>query len=130
MSIYCSIFDFDSEHSKKCARMSKHKSIRGVWDYDESKPCTCGTAPILYQGSHILPSNKDQRKGDIGIAAIPDHITRDGRDDHPEEGKWYPWLRVHLWGGFQDSLVLDYKQVAAFHAALGNWLERADPKRK
>ena len=66
------------------------------------------------------------RKGEIGIAAIPDHITRDGSDDKPEKGKWQPWLRVHLSKGSHggDTIILTKKQVEAFRDALNAWLER------
>lgn len=123
MSVYCSIFDFGCEHDPRCKRMRKIR--KNVYECDDSKPCTCGSSPIRYLGSHILPTNNDRRDGDFGIAAIPSHITRDGRDDKPENGKWYPWLRVHLSNAHQDSLVLTRDQVEKLRNALNNWLERS-----
>ena len=122
MSIYCSIFGFPSEHSPRCKRIRKIRAK--VYEQDDSKPCTCGECPIQYQGSHVLPSNRDKRDGDFGIAAIPSHITRNGRDDKPENGKWYPWLRVHLSDGHEDAVILTKKQVEKLRDALIDWLKR------
>jgi hypothetical protein len=124
MSIYCSAFGFD-EHKPRCAKMRKI----GVKEYllNDSKPCTCGISPILYQGSHVLPSDKDKRGGDIGFASIPPHITRNGKDNRTKE-HLHPWLRFHLNDGFQDSLVLTRKQVIAMRDALNDWIERSTPQ--
>ena len=122
MSIYCTIFDLD-DHTPRCKRVKKTGHM--VYEYDSSKPCTCNAPPIAYQGSHILPSNSDPRDGDIGFAAIPSHITRDGRDDAPEGGKWQPWLRFHLDGGESSCVVLDKAQVRKFRDALTRWLRNA-----
>ncbi|MEW1565759.1 hypothetical protein AB0454_22570 [Streptomyces sp. NPDC093509] len=79
--------------------------------------------PYLYQGSHVLPSSADPR-GDgwaVQVAQIPSHITRDGRDDQPEDGAPWPWLRLSV---RSDDVVLDRAQVAELHAALGVWLKQ------
>ena len=60
--------------------MSIYASISGI-DEDESVG-----APWVYQGSHILPAEDDPRGGSIGLALVPSHITRDGRDDQPADG--------------------------------------------
>ncbi|WP_185832512.1 hypothetical protein [Streptomyces sp. WAC 04229] len=80
--------------------------------------------PGAYQGSHILPSEADVRVASDeapSLAQVPSHITRDGRDDQPEDGQPWPWLRFSL--GVEDQ-VLDRGQVEQLHAALGAWLER------
>lgn len=80
--------------------------------------------PYDYQGSHILPADDDQRVAAdlaVSVAQVPSHITRDGRDDQPEDGARWPWLRLSV--GMEDQ-VLDRGQVAELHAALGAWLER------
>lgn len=123
MSIYCSIFDFGFEHSRRCKRIKK--TGRKQYEQDDSKPCTCGSCPIEYQGSHILPSNRDNRKGDFGIAAIPGHITRNGRT-RLKDDDWYPWLRVHL---EQETVILTAKQVEQFRDALNDWLERVGERK-
>ena len=102
MSIYCSDLTFDGDEGTK--------------------------RPIIYQGSHILPSNKDKRGGEFGVSAIPSHITRDGRDNKPE-GQWHPWLRVHLRADTGNTIVLTSKQVEALRDALNRWLEAQVLKR-
>ncbi|MFD8899848.1 hypothetical protein [Streptomyces ardesiacus] len=80
--------------------------------------------PYAYQGSHILPSTDDPRvEADltVALAQVPSHITRDGRDDQPEDGAPWPWLRLSV--GMEDQ-VLDRGQVAAVYEALGAWLRR------
>lgn len=118
MSIYCSEFGLD-EHKPRCAQMRNIGS--GAYEWDNSKPCTCGVSPILYQGSHVLPSKNDKRGGDFGFASIPPHITRNGKDNGR---KPHPWLRFHLRGGFQDSLIITRAQVLKLRDALNDWLER------
>jgi hypothetical protein len=123
MSIYCSIFDFGSEHKPRCRRVIKIG--RGYIERNDALECTCGNCPIIYQGSHVLPSNKDERGGEFGISAIPDHITRNGRRGNPKDGEWYPWLRVHLDGGGRDTVILNKKQVVELRDALNEWIARA-----
>lgn len=120
MSIYCSIFGFGDEHGRKCRRIKKVSN--GVYEQDDSKPCTCESCPIEYQGSHVFPSKSDKHDGDFGFAAIPYHITRDGRDNRPEKGEWAPWLRVHM---NRETVVITKKQAKEFRDALTDWLTRA-----
>lgn len=80
--------------------------------------------PYAYRGSHILPHEDDPRVDAdmaVSLAQIPSHITRDGRDDQPEDGAPWPWLRLSV--GMEDQ-VLDRSQVTELHAALGTWLEQ------
>lgn len=79
--------------------------------------------PYAYQGSHILPDTDDRRDDgeSVQLAEVPPHISRDGRDDQPEDGQPWPWLRLSL---YAEDAVLARSQVAALHAALGSWLER------
>jgi hypothetical protein len=94
-------------------------------------------APIVYQGSHVLPSDTARRGGGIDVAAIPDHITRDGRDDAPE-GALKDWLRlsvdsedsderydgrVYVPGG-RAVVVLTRPQVERLRDTLTEWLDR------
>jgi hypothetical protein len=73
--------------------LSIYASIEGVADLGDDE--TIG-APWTYQGSHILPDEDDPRGGGIDLAMIPSHITRDGRDDQPEDGRPWPWLRLSV----------------------------------
>lgn len=113
MSIYASIFDIGEEHLPRC-----------LYRLDDSMPCTCGESPLLYQGSHVLPSKRDKRGGCLMLAAIPNHITRDGRDNGPQDG-WYPWMRVSMFEANSDSLILTRKQVEKLRDSLSQWLENA-----
>lgn len=149
MSIYCSIFSIDAEdHEIGCKRLIRLKRGQkaprdkdgiasfviagGADDYavDESRLCTCGSGPITYQHSGVLPADDNPRGGCFSLGAIPPHITRDGRDDRPENENWYPWLRVSIWGTPKDdpTVILTRKQVEKLRDALDDWLERsADP---
>jgi len=79
--------------------------------------------PYEYRGSHILPSEDDPRDGVVQLAEVPSHITRDGRDDQPEDGTPWPWLRLSV---NQADVVLNRAQAREMHERLGAWLEQAD----
>lgn len=123
MSIYCSIFDFGYEHPPRCERITKIG--KQMYREDDSKPCTCGSCPLVYQGSNRLPSNRDKRGGAFALAAIPSHITRDGRDNRPEGGPWQPWLRVSLHADSNDTVIFTRKQAEKLRDALSEWLHRS-----
>lgn len=125
MSVWGTLWEASGDH---------HASTCAVWvpdgdhllGLDLRRPCTCGQpgAPIAYQESHILPSADDPRGGYVSVAAIPGHITRDGRDDGPDDeyGVW-PWLRISVG---QEDAVLDEPLVRGLREALDGWLtERA-----
>ena len=85
--------------------------------------------PIRYRRSHVLPSPDDDRAGALDLACIPGFVTRDGRDDGPEDDdRVWPWLRLHVTEDDDEegaTVVLDAHQVAQLHDELGIWLERA-----
>jgi hypothetical protein len=84
--------------------------------------------PWTYQGSHILPADDDPRDGSIGLALIPSHITRDRRDDQPEDGTPYPWLRLDLTvDGDDPTVLINPAQARHLEAQLGAWADQADP---
>lgn len=83
--------------------MSIYASIPGVGAEDDDPEAG---QPWRYLGSHILPAEEDPRGGSIGLALIPSHITRDGRDGQPEDGAPWPWLRLSL-DGCDHNRVLD-----------------------
>lgn len=114
MSIYCSYWDIGWDHDDKCKRIRKVRG--GGFVQNDEKPCTCGSCPIEYRGSHILPTENDRRDGSLGISAIPDHITNYDADLLP----WKPFLRVHLNDG---TVIIDRQQAEKFSAALNKWLE-------
>jgi hypothetical protein len=85
--------------------------------------------PYRYLGSHLLPHEDDPRHGDIQLAEIPSHITRDGRDDQPEDGAPWPWVRLSVDtpdGGV--DLVLDIAQARYLAEQLTDWANRAAPQ--
>jgi hypothetical protein len=80
--------------------------------------------PWTYQGSHILPAEDDPRGGEIGLAAIPSHITRDGRDDQPDDGAPWPWLRVHIYvPGDDPCVVISPAQARELAAQMVAWAD-------
>jgi hypothetical protein len=80
--------------------------------------------PWLYLGSHVLPAEEDPRGGTIGLALIPSHITRGGRDDQPDDGAPWPWLRLSLdVVGDDPCVVLNPAQARHLAAQLADWAD-------
>jgi hypothetical protein len=86
-------------------------------------------APIIYQGSHVLPADSSPRAGSVELALIPSHITRDGRDDRPEDEKPWAWLRLSVgahastYGGGGDATVLlTVRQATRLRDSISEWL--------
>jgi hypothetical protein len=125
LSIYCTTFDLGLEHSNRCKRIGR--TGKKCYAQDDSKPCTCGSTPIRYQGSHILPSDRDERGGGLDLGAIPRHITRNGRDNATGNG-WHKWLRIGIDDGKKHSgVVLTLKQVEKLRDSLTAWIENTNP---
>ncbi|THA29223.1 hypothetical protein E6R18_25290 [Streptomyces sp. A1277] len=102
--------------------MSIYASLPGI---DTDTPCG---PPRAYQGSHILPAEDDPRTGSISLASIPSHITRDGRDDQPDDGTPWPWLRVAIDADAGDpAVVIDPAQARHLAGQLYAWANLADP---
>ena len=119
MSIYCTLLMLDRMHKDDCSYwVETEPGVFGV----SGKPCNCGTprSPLIYQGSHVLPSNSDQREGYVEIAGIPNHVTRDGRDDAPE-GSLKDWLRLAV---NREQVVLTRPLVTEVRDTLTEWLDR------
>ncbi|WP_093803963.1 hypothetical protein [Streptomyces sp. Wb2n-11] len=103
--------------------MSVYGSIPGV-DAEEE----CGP-PWVYLGSHILPADEDPRGGQITLAEIPSHITRDGRDDQPEDGVPWPWLRVSVDPDdrtCEPTILLNPKQARHLADQLTAWADSTE----
>lgn len=92
--------------------MSIYASLPGI---DDEAPCG---PPWIYQGSHILPADDNPRGGSVGLALIPSHITRNGRDDQPEDGTPWPWLRLSIDVADDDPAVLLNPAQARYLAGL------------
>jgi hypothetical protein len=105
--------------------MSIYASIPGIDDEAPYGP------PQVYRGSHILPADTDPRGGSIGLALIPSHITREGRDDQPEDEAPWPWLRMSIDTADRDPAVL-ITPAQARHLAdqLTDWADQADPAKR
>jgi len=95
-------------------------------------------APIVYEGSHILPSNEDRRGGSVEVAAIPNHIERHDRPELPD-GALKDWLRLGVTSkdgseqredgrpyqeGGDAMVILHRRHVERLRDCLTNWLER------
>lgn len=105
--------------------MSIYASIEGIGG--DGDPEALG--PLWqYDGSHILPAEDGPRGGEIGLAVIPSHIARDGRDDQPEDGKPWPWLRLHLVvDGDDPCTLINPAQARHLAESLAAWADQADP---
>jgi hypothetical protein len=99
-------------------------------------------APIVYQGSHVLPEESDFRAGSLDLAAIPPHVRfwRENPDADVEDEPGYPdacepFLRMSLeahestYGGGGDATVLlTIRQATRLRDALDHWLDWAGGK--
>ncbi|MDX3714398.1 hypothetical protein PV733_36835 [Streptomyces europaeiscabiei] len=107
--------------------MSIYGSLEGIGA--DGDPDHLGQ-PWLYQGSHILPAEDDPRDGSIGLALIPGHITRDGRDDQPDDWKPWPWLRLSLDTQPEDpAVVLNPAQARHLAEQLATWADQVEAQR-
>jgi hypothetical protein len=96
----------------------------GILDDDEpGRP-----APILYQGSHVLPSADDPRGGNLDLGMIHGWVTCQGRTGPADEEALWPYPRVGAGDGpdRQVELILDVDQVEQLHTDLGWWLAHVD----
>lgn len=137
MSIYGTTVTFDAhEHADDCAKWTpiidqigtRLDNDGGQFVLSHDVACSCAAGPIRYLGSHVLPSNTDERGGSFAVGELAGFITRDGRDDGPEEDDdAWPWLRVTIReAGAEDcqDVVLDRAQVTELRDYLSSWLDR------
>lgn len=104
--------------------MSIYASIPGLGDHGDDEEIG---PPWTYQGSHILPAEDDPRGGTIGLALIPSHITRDGRDNRPDDGRPWPWLRLSLdVPGDDPAVVLNPEQARHLADQLAAWADTTE----
>jgi hypothetical protein len=113
------------EHPDDWIAALEAEGIRAGVIGDDSGERELGS-PIIYQGSHVVPSDDDARGGSVGVAAINGWVTRDGRDDGPDEDGVWPYLRLSVderdaEGG---TVILDRAQVTELAATLNEWIER------
>ena len=156
MSIYASWLTIsDDEHEHSCAKW------RLLGEYPQARPftvegaamwtntatpgrslvyarvpdasCTCGNpAPIVYQGSHVNPSEGDPRGGSVDFAAIPNHCHPSVRGSLTDEGPPVEFARLSVhedkstYHGGQPgyaTVVLERAQVEKLRDTLTQWLE-------
>lgn len=138
MSIYGSFFVLDADdHEDGCA---VYVEIEPGWLEFSGKPCDCGTpnAPLVYEGSHVLPSDDDRRGGSVDLATIHGEIVRPGTAEKPRPyDEQRPWLRLSLTNDAstyesegkpyvsagESVVVLKRSQVVRMRDALSEWLE-------
>lgn len=134
MSIYGTWLMFDEGHEEDCGKWVE--SSPDCFELDDQRPCTCGRPfmPIIYEGSHHLPSDDDPRGGWVEVGAIPGFIEREGRE---QTGLW-DWLRLGVGNepsrtqyegrpyvsGGDATVVLTRPQVERLRDTLTMWLER------
>lgn len=139
MSIYGTWLSLsDDEHEDDCAVWVETEP--GCFEHS-GNPCSCGLprAPLVYEGSHVLPADSDPRGGSLDVAAIPDFIEREERDDAQGEGL-KDWLRLtvssvpsrerykgkpYVSGGHA-TLVLTRSHVEELRDTLSAWLDREE----
>jgi hypothetical protein len=108
MSVFGTILSFNTDHEDGCAMYVETSPGELIFS---GRPCSCGTpsAPIVYEGSHVVPNGRDRRGGWMDLASALDK----------------PFLR--LWVCKEGSLegevvVVDRRQVQRLHEATGEWL--------
>ena len=107
--------------------MSIYATIPGLGNLPDGDDPTIGQ-PWRYLGSHILPAEEDPRGGTIGLALIPSHITRDGRDEQPDDGAPWPWLRLSLANcGDDPAVILNPAQARHLAQRLIDWADTTTP---
>lgn len=97
-------------------------------------------APIIYQGSHVLPEESDARGGSVDLAIIPPHVRfwRENPDtpveDEPEGPPYEPFLRLSVdthknsdGGEAHSTVVLTRRQAGRLRDELNEWLDQTEP---
>ncbi len=88
--------------------------------------------PIVYQGSHVNPSEDDPRGGALLVCGIPDHCHPDARGRDDDLGRPVEFLRLFAaedpatYRGMEPgeaTLVLDLTQVTELRDTLTWWID-------
>ncbi len=83
-----------------------------------------GPGPLIYRGSHIIPTADGERGGGVDTAHLPAFISRDGYDADEGDGlSWWPYLRLSVTPAQRPDLAA-YKRLRA----LADRLEAEDPQ--
>jgi hypothetical protein len=129
MSIYASLRAPSDDHAETCAIWIPDPKFGdgGLMEGDPSL-CSCKLrhAPIVYKGSHVLPSLTDERGGWLDIALIPGFVQREGREsEQPDNDEMsdYPAWPFLRFGVNESTVVLDQDAVGDIVGTLTYWLE-------
>lgn len=105
--------------------MSIYCSMEGIGDEWDAKR---KEKPLRYGGSHLFPKASDPRGGRVDLAFIARHITRDGKDDRPENSPMHPWLRFGVSSEDNesgDTILLTREQVQKLRDQLDWFLKES-----
>jgi hypothetical protein len=125
----------NDEHEDGCAIWVEVEP--GCFEHS-GNPCDCGIprAPLVYEGSHVLPGDDDRRGGGIDVAEIPNHIEREGREPP------FDYLRLSVYNlpsietykgkpyvaAGNAAVVLDRLLVEELRDTLTAWLDRSSER--
>lgn len=131
MSIYGTFFSIEDERQTAAELKAKGMDYGVIDEQGEVEdlndlPSDMLDAPITYQGSHVLPSESDERGGSVELASIGGFVERSGREaERPDDDSLWPYVRLDV--SDKDgvaAVVLTGEQAKRLHGALGEWLER------
>ncbi|MEV4672698.1 hypothetical protein AB0K34_13670 [Actinomadura sp. NPDC049382] len=145
MSIYSTWLTIDdNDHATHCAVYERMPAgddwpdgavmvAGGIFYRRTEQACTCGNPPpLVYQGSHVNPSQDGPRGGGVDVAAIPNHCHPQVRGTLTDDGPPVEFVRLSVaedettYGGPQPGyaqVVLDRAQVERLRDTLTNWLD-------
>lgn len=133
MSIFASFFSIEDERQWMAALQDA--GIKTGIIRDSGPEFDDLDAPIIYQGSHVMPDEADERGGSVHLASIPAHVRywQENPDapteTEPEEGH-EPFLRLDIqahentyYGGGDATVILTKRQATRLRDNLTWWLE-------
>lgn len=131
MSIYGTFLSIEDQRQAAAALKARGIDYGVIDEQGEVEdlntlPAEMLDAPIRYQGSHILPSERDERGGSVELASIGGFVEREGRENEkPHDDSLWPYVRLDV--SDEDgvaAVVLTAEQAKRLHRGLGEWLER------
>lgn len=130
----CAHWEPCSEHEAEAARITMVTSDGRCFRWVPDVACTCGSPPpLVYQGSHVVPSQDGPRGGSVSFCAIPNFCHPSVRGTDADTGPPVDYARLwvtedpatygHGEHGNGAVVVLDRKQVERLRDTLTLWLE-------
>jgi hypothetical protein len=132
VSIYGSILTIEDERQWVADLRGQGISAEVIRDGDPESDDL--DAPLIYQGSHVLPEDSHPRGGYVGLAHIAAHVRfwRENPDAPLHDEPWLPaepFLRLSVvadettyQGGGDATVVLTSRQATRLRDALNDWL--------